>query len=103
LTTGRENGEDTSEVVDMSDEELRKRALARLRRKAEFRSHLLAYVLVNMGLIVIWALTSRDYFWPIWPILGWGIGIGFHAWETFGTPSRGPSEDQIQREIDRLR
>ncbi|MGH2685525.1 MAG: 2TM domain-containing protein [Actinomycetota bacterium] len=87
----------------MSDEELRNRALRRIAKKQEFRSHLTAYVLVNIGLVVIWALTGRDYFWPIWPILGWGIGLGFHAWETFGTPSRGPTEDQIRREMDRLR
>jgi hypothetical protein len=103
LTARPGNEEDTREEVEMSDEELRQRALARLRKKAEFRSHLLAYVLVNLGLVVIWALTGRDYFWPIWPILGWGIGIGFHAWETYGTPSRGPTEDQVRREMDKLR
>jgi hypothetical protein len=88
-----------------SDEELRQRALARLRKKSEFRSHLTSYVLVNAALVVIWALTSGpgSYFWPIWPILGWGVGIGFHAWETYGQPSHGPSEDQIRREIDKLR
>jgi 2TM domain len=86
------------------DEALRHRAVQRLRKKAEFRSHLISYVLVNAGLVVIWVLTSgaRSYFWPIWPMLGWGVGIGFHAWETFGPSSHGPSEDQIRREMDRL-
>ena len=83
--------------------ELRKRALRRLRKKAEFRSHLLTYVLVNLGLVVLWALGDRDYFWPVWPIVGWGIGSGFHAWETYGTPRRRPTEDEIRREMDRLR
>ncbi len=88
-----------------SDEELRQRAVHRLRKKAEFRSHLTSYVLVNAALVVIWALTSGagSYFWPIWPILGWGVGIGFHAWETYGQKSHGPSEDDIRREMDRLR
>ena len=67
-----------------SDEELRQRALGRLRKKAEFRSHLTSYVLVNVALVVIWALTSGagSYFWPIWPILGWGVAflpVGGHA------------------------
>ena len=85
------------------EEELRQRAIRRLRKKAEFRSHLVSYVIVNIGLVVIWALGDRDYFWPIWPILGWGIGIAFHAWEVYGAKSRRPSEDDIRREMDSLR
>src|SRR5205085_11426605 len=27
----------------------------------------------------IWAAGGGGYFWPIWPILGWGIGVGCHA------------------------
>ena len=86
------------------DDELRQRAVYRLKKKAEFRSHLTSYALVNAALVVIWALTSGpgSYFWPIWPILGWGVGIGFHAWETYGHRSE-ISEDQIRREMDRLR
>jgi hypothetical protein len=26
-------------------------------------------------LIVIWATTGAGYFWPIWPLLGWGVGL----------------------------
>ncbi|MGH2709645.1 MAG: 2TM domain-containing protein [Actinomycetota bacterium] len=87
------------------EEALRQRAEQRLKKKAEFRSHLTSYVLVNAALVVIWALTSGpgSYFWPIWPLLGWGVGIGFHAWETYGQKSHGPSEDQIRREMDKLR
>lgn len=33
------------------------------------------YVVVNVVLILIWAVTGFGYFWPIWPILGWGIGV----------------------------
>ena len=29
-------------------------------------------------LVAIWALTGMGYFWPIWPALGWGIGIVSH-------------------------
>jgi hypothetical protein len=30
-------------------------------------------------LVLIWAVTGAAYFWPIWPILGWGIGVLSHA------------------------
>ena len=85
------------------DEELRQRAVHRLRKKAEFRSHLTSYVLVNAALVGIWAFTGQGYFWPIWPILGWGVGMGFHAWETYGHRRSEITEDKIRREMDRLR
>ena len=84
------------------EEVLRQRAIRRLKKKAEFRSHVSSYVLVNAMLVAIWAFTDGGYFWPIWPILGWGVGIGFHAWETYGHRSE-LSEEQIRREMDRLR
>ena len=39
------------------------------------RSNLAAFLAVNVMLIAIWAATGADYFWPIWPILGWGLGL----------------------------
>ena len=34
------------------------------------------YLAVSAMLVVIWALTGAGYFWPIWPILGWGAWVG---------------------------
>jgi 2TM domain len=43
----------------MTDEgDLRERAIASLKKKREFPAHLLAYVLVNVFLVAIWAVTS---------------------------------------------
>jgi len=86
----------------MTDEgDLRERAIANLKKKREFAAHLLAYVLVNAFLVAIWAVTSDGtLFWPIFPILGWGIGLVFHAWDVYGRP---PGEEQIHREMERLR
>jgi Domain of unknown function (DUF1707)/2TM domain len=47
----------------------------RERRRLWDSEHVRAYVGVSVMLVVIWALTGADYFWPIWPILGWGIGV----------------------------
>jgi hypothetical protein len=30
-------------------------------------------------LVAIWALTGAGYPWPVWPALGWGIGLVPHA------------------------
>ena len=44
-----------------------------------FRIHFAIYSVVNLMLIGIWAASGGGYFWPVWPMLGWGIGVGCHA------------------------
>ena len=72
-----------------------------LKSKREFRTHLVMYVLVNAMLVVVWAVTDSGFFWPIFPIVGWGIGLGGHAWSIYG--DKPIAEDEIRREMDRLR
>ena len=48
-------------------------------RSEDFRSHLRVFVAVQVLLVAIWALTGMGYFWPVWPFLGWGIGVLAHA------------------------
>ena len=67
----------------------------------DFKAHLLAYFLVNTFLVAIWAVTGAGFFWPVFPILGWGIGVAFNAWDVYRRPF--PTEAQIQHEIDELR
>src|SRR5919107_1933492 len=45
------------------------------RQRSWRQTELTAFVAVNLLLIVIWAATGAGYFWPIWPLLGWGIGL----------------------------
>jgi len=79
----------------------RHEAIRSLERKRAFRSHLVTYVLVNALLVVIWAVTGAGFFWPIFPIAGWGIGLASHAWSIHGR--RPISEDQIRREQEHLK
>ena len=87
--------------MSQTEDQLRERAINHLKAVQGFKSHAAAYVIVNLFLIGVWAVTSRDYFWPIWPILGWGIGLFFNWWGVFRTS--GITEDQIQSEVERLR
>ena len=64
----------------MNDEERREAAVKRLKYKRDFRNHVAAYVLVDALLVTIWAFSGGGYFWPIWSIAGWGIGLAFNAW-----------------------
>jgi hypothetical protein len=89
-----EAGADTEQAI-------REQAIERLKKKRDFKTHVLVYVSVNAFLVVIWAVTGGDYFWPIFPILGWGLGVLANAWDVYG---RKPiSEEEIRREADRLR
>ena len=69
--------EHMEELTDgaLADDELRQRAIKRLRAKAGFWTHLVVYLAVNAFLVVIWAFTGSDLFWPVFPIVGWGIGV----------------------------
>jgi hypothetical protein len=98
--TGKEVAAMTELRTPVSEPGLREQATIRLRKKSEFRAHLLAYVLCNAFLLTIWALTGAKFFWPAFPLLGWGIGVVFHAWDAYRRPF---SEEQIQGEMRRMR
>ena len=81
-------------------EEYRAAAIARITDKRDFRNHAVIYCAVNILLVVIWAASGAGYFWPIWPIAGWGIALALHAWQTFGQKTI--SEADIVEEMRRL-
>jgi hypothetical protein len=39
------------------------------------RPELRTFVAVMSLLIVIWALSGAGYFWPVWPLVGWGFFV----------------------------
>ncbi len=83
------------------DTELRDRAIKRLKKRRDFRGHLLVYALVNTFLVVIWAVTTPGgFFWPVFPIVGWGIGVVMNAWDVYFAEDF--SEEDIDREIEHL-
>jgi len=47
------------------------------------RLHLAAYLAASLLMIGIWLVVAMTvgarYFWPVWPILGMGIGVVSHA------------------------
>jgi hypothetical protein len=89
-------------LAPTSEEGLRKEALANIRRKRAFKQTVVAYVCVNAFLVLIWALGDAGYFWPGWVIGGWGIGLALQGWDAYRT-RRGVSEDEVRREMERMR
>jgi hypothetical protein len=65
------------------EEERYIKAKKRVEEIKGFYGNLIAYVIVNIGLLVINLLTSPNYLWFFWPMLGWGIGVVFHGMKVF--------------------
>jgi hypothetical protein len=74
-------------------------AIKRLRDRRALTQDVVAYVVINAGLIIIWALTGGGYFWPAWVLGAWAVGLVLHAWTVFAR--RPITEDDIKREMDR--
>jgi hypothetical protein len=74
---------DEVRLTNKRDKQLWKLAKQRVR----FRRHMYAYLFVNTAfwLIWIWQTGGRSYAhpWPIWPSLGWGLGLFIHYLDAF--------------------
>ena len=81
-------------------------------KRASFKKHLVIYVIVIGFLWAIWLFTSSHYEdfnlgniswehfpWPIWPTLGWGIGLAFHYSDAYLFPK----SNSVEREYDKLK
>jgi hypothetical protein len=91
---------DLSPVATTTEAQLREAAVLRLRKRRGLQAHVLAYVMVNLLLNGIWFITTPGgFYWPVIPLLGWGIGLAFNVWDVYAPE---PSEQQIQREMSRM-
>jgi hypothetical protein len=89
-TRGRLTGDELSDRLDAAFAARTRGDLAELlgdlpeappprRPDTSLRDHARAYVFVNTMLVVVWLLVGAGYFWPVWPMFGWGIGLASHA------------------------
>jgi signal transduction histidine kinase len=88
----------------LSDEAAAERQAGRVRR---LRTRLAVLGTLGLVCVVVWALTSESYFWPIWPLLGLGLVAGLDAWRVLGSPPLSESDvlagGREPRELRRLR
>jgi hypothetical protein len=83
------------------ESEVRERAIRQLKKRRDFHGHLLVYALVNAFLVVIWLVTNPGgFFWPIFPLVGWGIGVVMNAWDVYAGVDF--DEAQIRAEMAHL-
>ena len=86
-------------VVETSDP-ARAEARQRLVKRRNLVNGLVAYIVINVFLIGVWASTGQGYFWPGWVLGGWGAGMVLAVWDYFRRPI---SEADVDRELRRLR
>ncbi|GAA3604281.1 hypothetical protein GCM10022419_106210 [Nonomuraea rosea] len=56
--------------------------------KVGLRVHVLCYVVAQVVQVVVWWLyTPQHFFWPLYSLLAWGIGLAFHI-RAASSPSR---------------
>lgn len=72
-------------------------------RRASFKRHLTTYVIMNIFFWVLWYFTSEPgeregLPWPVWPLLGWGIGLAFHYVSAY----LATGEDTVEKEYQKL-
>jgi hypothetical protein len=73
----------------MNQEQLYKRAHERVEALKGFYIHAAMFVMVNLGLFAINALTAGTW-WFYWPLIGWSIALGIHALVLFLFQGTGP-------------
>jgi hypothetical protein len=73
--------------------------------RAEFKMHVTVYAIVVAMLWMIWLFTGGvgAYPWPLWPMLGWGIGLLFHYFGVFRFGNAAENEyEKLKKENDVL-
>jgi hypothetical protein len=76
-------------------------------KRVSFKSHLITYLVVNAFFWAIWYFTvhkndavENDTLhlpWPVWPMVGWGIGLVFHFMGAYVVPKKNLIENEYQK------
>ncbi len=88
-------------MEEQRNEELWQKA----KKRAGFQRSLVSYFVVNIFLWLIWWFTAgrrginREMPWPVWSMLGWGIGLFFQYLNAYG----GGKQDLVEKEYEKLK
>lgn len=86
----------------MEEQSVYNRARERAEAKQGFYVHLTIYAIVGALLVAIDVSASSGSSWAQWPLMGWGIGLLFHALSVFAFRGRSAlTERMIERELER--
>jgi hypothetical protein len=89
----------------MPESEKDERLWRTARRRANFKRSLFSYFIVNAFLWGVWWFTTGQYSgyggypWPVWVMLGWGVGLAFQYFNAYN----GDRNDLAEQEYERLK
>lgn len=75
------------------------------RQRAEFKKSFFSYLIVVCFLWGVWWFTTgKDdltdaYPWPIWVMLGWGLGLAFQYFKAYN----GDKQSLTEKEFEKLK
>ena len=72
------------------------------KRRASFKGHLAIYLIISVFFWLLWYFTdstqdNNGLPWPIWPMLGWGIGVAFHYIGAYVRPKNNAAEKEYEK------
>jgi hypothetical protein len=80
------------------------------KKRAGFKKHLASYIIVNGFLWAMWFFTEGHHVrewggdafpWPVWPSLGWGIGLAFSYYGAYHDDKETDTMKEYQKLKDR--
>ena|SRR5690554_4231617 len=92
---------------EYTENELVEMARKRIKIKRELYTHIAAYFFVNSFLVFIYLVTGNfsleTYFWPMWVLAGWGLGLLFHIFEAIQELNFKFNVRAVNKELDRIK
>src|SRR5699024_8476305 len=85
-------------------DDIREQARKRIKGRRDFWTMVLIFVVITVLLNVIWLMNpgASEYYWPMWPMIGFALATIFAGIGTFGPGSRPITESRIDEEIRRM-
>ena len=63
--------------------EVKQEQMSNSQQRKGFKSHLFSFLAINCFLVMLNQVVSPGYFWAIYPILGWGLGLLLHGMKVY--------------------
>ena len=86
-----------------SEKEVYEIAEKRVKAKKDFYKNLGTWAIVNVVLVIVWALTDvTGYMWFLWPLCIWGFFVLVHFVQAFVFKPRS-DKGAIEKEVEKIK
>ncbi|MBN8584426.1 MAG: 2TM domain-containing protein [Ignavibacteria bacterium] len=97
---------DTQNNFNSSSQPRDERLWRLAKKRAEFKKHLLTYLVINIFFWAFWAFNSFrhndfDFPWPVFVTFGWGIGLGINYISAYSSSFESLREKEYNKLINK--